>query len=407
MSEGPSPDDQMRPSPDDRIPAEPGGGERTCVGCGAPLAPDQDWCLQCGSGKTTGRSGPGWRSAAAAVGVATVLALGAAAAAYAAFKGEPGASTPPSAVAQTPPATTTTTTTTTTSSATTPAVITPEAGLPAEHKPPKIPATSSTPQTGGTTSEEGGSSSNEQTGASSEREQKSESSEGSKKATRETEEQTCSSSSTGESEASTQEASELEGETSSAQTTGTETQAEEAEEAEDEESCTSEAGKNGSKPAPIQLSARDASSYDPNAYPETGYVGPELAVDGNASTAWTAAPAPEIAPKVQAGLLIDLTRERQIAKVALISRTLGMTVAIYGTTQRTAPKSVESKGWVKLSGVHLVEQRSSTIKLERTPRIRQLLVWVLRAPEVEPQVEGEAVEESAAINELALYEPLR
>ncbi|MHB1539223.1 MAG: hypothetical protein ACYCYN_12135 [Solirubrobacteraceae bacterium] len=108
---------------------------------------------------------------------------------------------------------------------------------------------------------------------------------------------------------------------------------------------------------------------------------------------------------MQAGLLVNLHHRRQIAEVALISRTLGMSVRIYGTTSRTAPKSIGSKHWLELSRVHLVEQRSSTIKLEHATKIRWLLVWVLRAPEVEPTVVGEAVEDAAAINELALYEP--
>lgn len=403
MSEGETPDDQPEAAPNGAAPAEhiPAGdiaaGGRACTSCGAPLAADQDWCLHCGAGKTVGRSGPGWRSAAAAIGAATVLALGAAAAAYAAFKGEATpAGTPASTVAQTPPATTSTTTTSTT---TVPPVssTTPTEPLPSERKPPKIPGTASTPQTGGTTSELGGGSSSQSTtesGSSTEGQSKRKGKTTTEKT--ESKEETCSSSSTEEAEAGSEEAAQTEGES-----TDTATGAE-SEVLEDEEACT---GQSEGGTAPIPLAAHDASTYDPNGYPESGYVDPQLAIDGNASTAWTAAPGPEIAPKVQAGLLIAFGREREIAKVALISRALGMTVQVYGTTQRVAPKSLESKAWVKLSGVHIVEERSSKIKLKRTPKIRQLLVWVLRAPEIEPKVEGEVVEDSAAINELTLYAP--
>ena len=190
---------------------------------------------------------------------------------------------------------------------------------------------------------------------------------------------------------------------SSSETSTTETEGQAAEGKQAQAAEEAECGR--PKTAPILLEGKDASTYDPSAFPASGYAHPALALDGNASTAWTAAPAPGLAPKVQAGLLIDLRRPRKIGKVALISRTLGMTIRVYGTTERKPPKSIDSKRWIKLSGVHVVEQRSSVIKLEHTPKIRQLLVWVLRAPEVEPLVEGEAVEESAAVNELALYEP--
>lgn len=422
MSEGPSPDEQARA-------ASEAQDARACPSCGAPLQPDQDWCLQCGAGRASGRSGPGWRSAAAALGGAAVLALGAAAAAYAAFKAGPPASAPPVSTAQTPPATATPPPTTTTpppstatsTTASAPPTGTPE-GLPAARNPPEIPLSSGTP-TGGESStppSSGGGTGNSGTG-----EAGGGSEQGNGGGQRTTvEEKTCSSLSA-ERERAEEEAEEATtqttSETSSTQTSsaatgapegeGEETQAkarEAAEETAEEAEARAEAeGCESTRPktAPILLRRRDVSSYDPNGFPEAGYLKPALAIDGDASTAWTAATAPTRAPKVQAGLLIDLGHKRKIAKLALISRSLGMTLRIYGTTDSRAPKSIESKRWIELSGVHRVEQRSSTIKLKRTPEIRQLLVWVLRAPEIEPLTEGEAVEESAAINEVALYEP--
>lgn len=58
-------------------PAEPGPAPATCPRCGSPLAPGQDWCLECGEAVTTEIAAkPGWKLPAAIV--ATVVALGAA-----------------------------------------------------------------------------------------------------------------------------------------------------------------------------------------------------------------------------------------------------------------------------------------------------------------------------------------
>ena len=54
----------------------------TCPRCGAPLRPDQDWCLNCGTAVTTEVAGaPGWRTPVAIV--AAVLLLAAAALVFA------------------------------------------------------------------------------------------------------------------------------------------------------------------------------------------------------------------------------------------------------------------------------------------------------------------------------------
>jgi hypothetical protein len=49
-----------------------------CPRCGAPLRPDQDWCLNCGTAVTTEIAGaPGWRTPVAIVAVVLLLAAGA------------------------------------------------------------------------------------------------------------------------------------------------------------------------------------------------------------------------------------------------------------------------------------------------------------------------------------------
>ena len=59
---------------------------RACAACGAPLEPEQDWCLACGTA-APGRLGerPGWRTALAVAMLTTLLVAGAVAAAYAAM----------------------------------------------------------------------------------------------------------------------------------------------------------------------------------------------------------------------------------------------------------------------------------------------------------------------------------
>jgi hypothetical protein len=66
--------------------APPEAPPRACAGCGAPLEPEQDWCLACGTA-VPGRLGerPGWRAALAVALLATVLVAVAVAAAYAAM----------------------------------------------------------------------------------------------------------------------------------------------------------------------------------------------------------------------------------------------------------------------------------------------------------------------------------
>lgn len=62
-----------------------------CATCGAPMEPDQDWCLACGTARA-GRLGgkPGGRTAAIAAGVTLLLVIGALSAGYAALTHDAG-----------------------------------------------------------------------------------------------------------------------------------------------------------------------------------------------------------------------------------------------------------------------------------------------------------------------------
>ena len=85
--------------------------------CGAPMEPEQDWCLNCGTA-APGRLGerPGWRAASTVIVLALLLVLGAVGAGYAALTGDsqpqqtastPAAAAPPAAAQAAPPAATT------------------------------------------------------------------------------------------------------------------------------------------------------------------------------------------------------------------------------------------------------------------------------------------------------------
>jgi hypothetical protein len=107
------------------------------------MAPAQDWCLQCGAGARRGAGSPAWRPAATILGLSLLLALGAAAAGYAALNKKTHKPAPAATVvAQAPATATTTPTPITPGTPTTIKPVIPTTGV----KPPKIPLTTSTPQ---------------------------------------------------------------------------------------------------------------------------------------------------------------------------------------------------------------------------------------------------------------------
>jgi hypothetical protein len=82
----------------------------TCPLCGAPLDPEQDWCLNCGAAARTRLAAtPNWRAPAASVAVIAVLALGVLTAALVKLAGGSDSSTsPPVTTTATSPTTATT-----------------------------------------------------------------------------------------------------------------------------------------------------------------------------------------------------------------------------------------------------------------------------------------------------------
>lgn len=334
-------------------PEQPGGSEpqasaRSCLKCGAPLVPGQDWCLQCGTGAPDSlKAGtPVWRSAAAVLTALAVLVLGAAGAAYAALSKGSGHKAPAVVtVAQAPPAATVPTTTTPPAATTPigppvtikPSTKTPKIPLATTPTPaptPSIPAVTPTPSTGS-----GGSA------------PASKSKEGNPSAP------------VGEANAEA-----------------------------------------------LLLDTNAASTYNPYNYPAANFGDPSLAIDGDSSTGWTAQVEPSVAPKMAEGLLIDLNTPRKIAAVGLTTSTPGMTVQVYGAGGEAPPGSITDPAWAALTPAIDAPKRKTKIKLGHGSAAAQaaakkayrfVVLWISKAPASAvgtPEAPGHV-----SVNELELF----
>jgi hypothetical protein len=279
------------------------------------MSTGQDWCLQCGAGApgSIGAGKPAWRSGAAVLIAAAVLALAAAGAGYAALtKGKGRTVDVTRTVAQVAPPVTAPATTgvptptvpknlgtpTTVKPVTPPVISKPLATLPATSTPKS--ATTSTPAS-----------------------------------------------------------------TTPSSTTST---------------PSGESGSGESGAQPILLDTNAASTYNPYAYPASGFGDPSLAIDGETSTAWTAQVDPAVAPKMAEGLAIDLKSPRKLSAVQLVTTTPGMVVQVYGTTAHTLPTSITDPAWVKLSPSIPVKSHHLRIKLKSAGAVRFVTLWISRAP---------------------------
>lgn len=326
-------------------PADPAGPPaRGCRHCGSPLMPGQDWCLNCGAGAPGSLENQRWRSSTAvAVGVA-VLALGAAAASYAALnEHSPKRATVVKQLVAAVPATPATPPGTTTPT-TPPATPThPTLPIPLQKtKLPKIPLNPITPpKATPKATEEGGKSSKGSSG-------------------KEDKEQGGASKGQGEQEAS--------------------------------------------EPEAILLDTNAASTYDPYALPASFFGDPSLVIDGDDATAWTAQVNPASAPAMAEGLLIDLKSPQKVGAMELDTDTKGMTVQVYGTNASTPPGSILAKEWTALSRPRVLKKRATRIKL-RVPKkgTRYVLTWISKAPA--DQLGTAQAPGHVAVNEIELFPP--
>ncbi|HEX5225117.1 MAG TPA: hypothetical protein VFW29_08310 [Solirubrobacteraceae bacterium] len=152
----------------------------------------------------------------------------------------------------------------------------------------------------------------------------------------------------------------------------------------------------------LVLDTDAAGTYNPYAFPATGFGDPSLAIDGDSSTGWTAQVQPSSAPKMAEGLLIDLKTARKLAAVTLATSTPGMTIQIYGANGATPPASITDPAWKTLTHSIVVHKRHIRLKLRpATVAFRYLTVWVSSAPSSAvgtPEAPGHV-----SINELELF----
>jgi len=312
-------------------PVLPGGVAHSCARCHSPMDSAQDWCLQCGAGAPGSLSGggPSWRSAASVLGVLTILVAGAGTAAYAALsKGAGKARMVTATVAQVSPPATPPPAAGTPGASTPP---TPNVGAPTtikpilplgRVKPPKIPLTAATPKapaitTPATTTKPSTSSPTTTTPAT-----------------------TPSTSFTGGSNAASEQ-----------------------------------------QPEAILLDTNAAATYNPNNYPASSFGDPSLAIDGEASTAWTAQVEPTLAPKMADGLVIDLKSAQKLSALLLKTSTPGMTVQVYGANGEAVPPLITDPAWVALSRPQVEKKRHVRIKLAHsTKAFRFVMLWISKAP---------------------------
>ncbi len=153
--------------------------------------------------------------------------------------------------------------------------------------------------------------------------------------------------------------------------------------AEQKTSTTGNGGSGGQTgPEPILLDTDAASTYNPYAYPASGFGDPSLTIDGDTSTGWSAQVNPATAPAMAEGVLIDLKSSQKLSSVKLVTSTPGITVQVYGASVKTVPASITDKAWVPLSkSVTLKKKRARLALKNKTKAYRFVTVWISGAPQ--------------------------
>jgi hypothetical protein len=130
----------------------------------------------------------------------------------------------------------------------------------------------------------------------------------------------------------------------------------------------------------IVVDTNAATTYNPDSLPVSDFGDPTLAIDGETSTAWTALVDPATAPKMAAGLLVDLKSAQRLATLGLITSTPGMSVQVFASRAGAAPASITDPAWVPLSKV-VVAKHTTRIKLSKPKQgFRFVALWISKAP---------------------------
>lgn len=134
-------------------------------------------------------------------------------------------------------------------------------------------------------------------------------------------------------------------------------------------------------PSPILLDTNAASVYNPYAYPATLFGDPSLAIDGEASTPWTAQVQPEKAPRMAEGLLLDLKEPQKLGSATVKTSTTGASVEVYGANGAALPASITEPAWTRLVGLKTLKKKSTAFKLKTKGKsFRYVVLWLAKAP---------------------------
>jgi hypothetical protein len=315
-------------------PADERGQTPSCSNCGAALHDGQDWCLQCGTGvpDSLRSRAPTWRSAAVLLTTLALLVAGAAGAAYAALSKGGGKPQPATTVVAQAPAPATTMPVVPPASGVTPTA-TAKIGAPTTIKPalplgaikaPKIPLSASTPKVPAITPPAVVPGAGTNTPA------------------------------------------------AAAPKSGKQTPVPVGE----------------AHPEALLLDTNAASTYNPYNYNAANFGDPNLAIDGDSSTGWTALVEPAVAPKLAEGLLVDLNTPRKLSALALTTTTPGMTVQVYAANGQTPPSSITDPAWLALSPSLVEGKKHARIKFGATAAAAQaakqphrfIVLWISQAP---------------------------
>jgi hypothetical protein len=322
-----------RETPQEQPPSPPEAA-RTCSACGAPMEPDQDWCLNCGTAAagTLGKR-PGWRAASTIIGLTLVLVLGAIGASYAALRtdSKPTAATPAPAPAQSQAQVTPAT-----PAQTTPATPAPQQTTPATPaKPAKIPKVK-TPTTGSTTG----------------------------------------------SPITPAPAATTPVPTTSTPTTSTPAQPPSG-------TTTGQQGTQQTTPGPqaIQVAGDAGKAYDP--YHRIKASGDtERALDGDAATSWYVDPLnPE---QIGVGYAVDLGKLQGIREIELQTPTPGFRIEVYATDETELPPDILDTRWSHITNVSDVgakeDGKEKVVLGAGTTKYRNLLLWFTQPPTGGPRL---------------------
>jgi hypothetical protein len=155
---------------------------------------------------------------------------------------------------------------------------------------------------------------------------------------------------------------------------------------------------------PIVIDTNAASTYNPDAKPASWFGDPSLAIDGETATSWTAEVDPATAPRMAAGLLIDLKSAQKLSALEFTTATPGMTMQVFASTAAVAPPSITDPAWVHLTKPLIVKQRKMRITLsDPNHTFRFVTLWISKAPA--SAVGTPAAPGRVRVNEIELFAP--